>query len=82
MIDRPEVAACPNILAIAACTCAADHTPPRGAEIPRSFNSLAIERSEFAPARRLGQLLSLRRNRATSGPAKCPKCVIQRHAEP
>src|SRR5438132_1035561 len=24
-------------------TCAADHSPPRGAEIPRSFNSFAIE---------------------------------------
>jgi hypothetical protein len=43
-----------GILAIAARTCAADHTPPRGAEIARPFNSFAIERSEFAPASRTG----------------------------
>jgi len=46
----------PGILAIAAGTCAADHTPPRGAEIPRSFNSFSIERSEFAPAVRMSSM--------------------------
>jgi hypothetical protein len=37
-------------------TCAADHTPPRGAEIPRPFNSFAIKRSEFAPAVRISSI--------------------------
>ena len=50
----------PGILAIAARTCAADHTPPRGAEIPRSFNSFAIERSEFAPAVRMSSMTGAR----------------------
>jgi hypothetical protein len=45
-----------DILAIAARTCAADHTPPRGAEIPRTFNSFAIERSEAAPAIRMSSI--------------------------
>jgi hypothetical protein len=49
-----------GILASAARTCAADHTPPRGAEIPRSFNSLAIERSEFAPAVRMSSMIGAR----------------------
>jgi hypothetical protein len=44
--------------AIAARTCAADHTPPRGAEIQRSFSSFAIERSEFAPAVRMSSTTS------------------------
>jgi hypothetical protein len=48
------------ILAIAARTCAADHTPPRGAEIPRSLNSFAIERSEFAPAVRMSSMTGAR----------------------
>jgi hypothetical protein len=49
-----------GILATAARTCAADHTPPRGAEIARSFNSLAIERSEFAPALRMSSMTGAR----------------------
>jgi hypothetical protein len=49
-----------GILATAARTCAADHTPPRGAEIPRSFNSFAIERSEFAPAVRMSSMTGAR----------------------
>jgi hypothetical protein len=49
-----------GILAIAARTCAADHTPPRGAEMPRSFNSFAIERSEFAPAVRMSSMTGAR----------------------
>ena len=49
-----------GILAITARTCAPDHTPPRGAVIPRSFNSFAIERSEFAPAVRISSMTGAR----------------------
>jgi hypothetical protein len=49
-----------GILAIAARTCAADQIPPRGAEIPRPFNSFAIERSEFAPAVRMSSMTGAR----------------------
>jgi MFS family permease len=45
----------------AARTCAADYTPPRGAEMPRSFNSCAIERSEFAPAVRMSSMTGSQR---------------------
>jgi hypothetical protein len=48
------------IVVIAARTCAADHTPPRGAEIPRPFNSFAIERNEFAPALRISSITGAR----------------------
>jgi hypothetical protein len=49
-----------GILAIAARTCVADQIPPRGAEIPRPFNSFAIERSEFAPAVRMSSMTGAR----------------------
>ena len=49
-----------GILAITARTCAPDHTPPRGVVIPRSFNSFAIERSEFAPAVRISSMTGAR----------------------
>ena len=49
-----------GILAITARTWAADHAPPRGAEIPRPFSSFAIERSEFAPAVRMSPMTGAR----------------------
>jgi hypothetical protein len=64
-----------GMLAIAARTCAADHTPPRGAEMPRSFNSFAIERSEFAPAVRMSSMIGARsaaRDLAASDLARRP----------